>query len=301
MLRFDLRRHGIGVSLVCPGGVATPLTETVHIAGIDRTSPAFRRAHARFRKRAVTPEQAAEAIWHGVRRNRYWVYTSPDIRAVHLLQRYAPWAYARCHARHERGRQPVAARGGARPTFGGAVTSRIGPAGAGPLVRAFAGLAGRVTGTEPPAVFLTLGRHPRLFWGWLLFAGSLMPGGRLARRETELVILRVATLTGSDYELTQHRPPGPPGRPLGGRGRAGGRRAAMARVGRRATGCCCGSPTSFTRDEDLSDETWAALRAAYDEARCLEVVMLVGHYRMLATTLTTLRVQPDRPRRRGRR
>ena len=69
----------------------------------------------------------------------------------------------------------------------------------------FARLAGRVTGTEPPAVFLTLGRHRRLFWGWLLFAGALMPGGRLTRRETELVILRVATLCGSDYELTQHR------------------------------------------------------------------------------------------------
>ena len=76
---------------------------------------------------------------------------------------------------------------------------------AGLLVSGFARLAGRVTGTEPPAVFLTLGRHRRLFWGWLLFAGSLMPGGRLPRRETELVILRVATLSGNEYELTQHR------------------------------------------------------------------------------------------------
>src|SRR3954462_677851 len=55
VLRFDLAAYGIGVSLVCPGGVATALTETVRIAGIDRTSPAFQRAHARFRKRAVTP------------------------------------------------------------------------------------------------------------------------------------------------------------------------------------------------------------------------------------------------------
>ena len=73
------------------------------------------------------------------------------------------------------------------------------------LVSGFARLAGRVTGTEPPGVFLTLGRHRRLFWGWLLFAGALMPGGRLPRRETELVILRVGMLTGNDYELTQHR------------------------------------------------------------------------------------------------
>lgn len=94
VLRFDLRRYGIGVSLVCPGGVATPLTETVRIAGIDKESPAWRKAHARFRKRAVTPEQAAESILKGVHRNRYWVYTSNDIRLVHLLQRYFPPGYS---------------------------------------------------------------------------------------------------------------------------------------------------------------------------------------------------------------
>jgi short-subunit dehydrogenase len=93
VLRFDLAAYGIGVSLVCPGGVATPLTETVHIAGVDKASPAFLKAHARFRKRAVTPEQAAESILRGVRRNRYWVYTSNDIRFVHWLQRYVPPAY----------------------------------------------------------------------------------------------------------------------------------------------------------------------------------------------------------------
>ena len=75
----------------------------------------------------------------------------------------------------------------------------------GPFVAALAHVAGRVTGTEPPAVFRTLGRHRGLFWGWLHFAGRLMPGGRLARRESELVILRVASWAGSDYEATQHR------------------------------------------------------------------------------------------------
>jgi NAD(P)-dependent dehydrogenase (short-subunit alcohol dehydrogenase family) len=94
VLRFDLRRYGIGVSLVCPGGVRTPLTQTVRIAGIEKESPAFRRAQAGFHKRAVTPETAAEAILQGVRRNRFWVYTSNDIRLVHLLQRYFPPGYS---------------------------------------------------------------------------------------------------------------------------------------------------------------------------------------------------------------
>ena len=94
VLRFDLRRHRIGVSLVCPGGVRTPLTQTVRIAGIDKESPAFRKAQAGFHKRAVTPEKAAEAIIRGVHRNKYWVYTSNDIRMIHLLQRYFPPGYA---------------------------------------------------------------------------------------------------------------------------------------------------------------------------------------------------------------
>lgn len=94
VLRFDLARHRIGVSLVCPGGVDTGLTETVQIAGVDNASRQFRRLQARFRKRAVTPEQAAASILRGVKKNKYWVYTSPDIRLAHLAQRYFPPGYA---------------------------------------------------------------------------------------------------------------------------------------------------------------------------------------------------------------
>jgi NAD(P)-dependent dehydrogenase (short-subunit alcohol dehydrogenase family) len=93
VLRFDLRQHRIGVSLVCPGGVATPLTDTIEIAGVDQTGRRFARMQAHFRKRAVTPEQAAAAILRGVRRNRYLVYTSRDIQAIHLLQRLFPPGY----------------------------------------------------------------------------------------------------------------------------------------------------------------------------------------------------------------
>ncbi|HET7736156.1 MAG TPA: SDR family oxidoreductase [Nocardioidaceae bacterium] len=94
VLRFDLRRHGIRVSLVCPGGVDTGLTETIRIAGIDKASPAFVKAQSHFRRRAVTPEQAAAAILRGVSRNRYLVYTSADIFLAHTLQRLFPPGYA---------------------------------------------------------------------------------------------------------------------------------------------------------------------------------------------------------------
>lgn len=94
VLRYDLARYRIGVSLVCPGGVDTGLVQTIEIAGVDAMSPRFLKARQRFQRHAVTPEAAATAILKGIRHNKYWVYTSPDIHAIHLLQRYFPPGYA---------------------------------------------------------------------------------------------------------------------------------------------------------------------------------------------------------------
>ena len=94
VLRFDLRRHDIGVSLVCPGAVDTGLVATVEIAGVDRTRPAIRKATAGFQRHAASPEQAAERILAGIERNRYWVYTSRDIQLAHFLQRRFEIPYA---------------------------------------------------------------------------------------------------------------------------------------------------------------------------------------------------------------
>jgi NAD(P)-dependent dehydrogenase (short-subunit alcohol dehydrogenase family) len=94
VLRFDLHRHGIGVSLVCPGAVDTGLVNTIEIAGVDRSSPTIQRFTARFRRSAVTPETAAARILEGIERNRYWVYTSRDIQVAHFLQRRFETPYA---------------------------------------------------------------------------------------------------------------------------------------------------------------------------------------------------------------
>ena len=91
VLRFDLARHGIGVSLVCPGGVNTGLVNTVEIVGMNAKAPAAGKQRERFAKHAITPEKAAEAILDGIKRNRYMVFTSPDIRLGYWSQRlFAP-------------------------------------------------------------------------------------------------------------------------------------------------------------------------------------------------------------------
>lgn len=93
VLRFDLAPHGIGVSLVCPGGVRTPLVETVEIVGVDRDDPEVAKLRRRFERHAVSPERVAERIISGVEKNRYLVFTSADIRAAFWLQRWFPPGY----------------------------------------------------------------------------------------------------------------------------------------------------------------------------------------------------------------
>lgn len=87
VLRFDLRRHHIGVSLVCPGAVSTPLVGTVEIIGVDRQSPPVEKLIERFERHAVSPEHVAEKILLGIERNRYMVFTSRDIRFGYWCQR----------------------------------------------------------------------------------------------------------------------------------------------------------------------------------------------------------------------
>ena len=160
---------------------------------------------------------------------------------------------------------------------------------------AFGRLAARATRTGPPAIFTTLGRTRGLFWGWLHFAGRLMPGGRLPRRETELVILRVASARGCAYEFEHHVRLG---------ARAGVTPADVERV---QAGSAADGWTDRERllmrvteellaTRDLADPTWTELRAAYDERTVIEILLLIGHYDMLATTLMTLRLEPDPPR-----
>jgi AhpD family alkylhydroperoxidase len=156
-------------------------------------------------------------------------------------------------------------------------------------------VSGRVTGTTAPNLFLTLGRHRRLFLGWLHFAGRMMPGGRLPRRETELVILRVAHLRGCAYELDHH---------VHLAARAGVTPADVDRVtadappssGNAREDAILAAVDALHSRQDLDDDEWDELRRHLDEREVIELVLLVGHYELLATTIQTLRVQPDRRR-----
>ena len=153
-------------------------------------------------------------------------------------------------------------------------------------------LLGLSTGGPPPKLFTTLARHRRLYRKWLRFAGALMPGGRLPRSDSEVLILRTAHNCDCEYEWRHHERLGQ---------EAGLTPAQIAALGEV-------SPSSLTAEQELlvqaadqlhsdrrlSDELWERLRPAYDDAQLIEICMLVGHYEMLAMTINSLEIEPDR-------
>lgn len=153
-------------------------------------------------------------------------------------------------------------------------------------------LIGVAVGGAPPRVFTTLARHRRLFRRWLVFAGALMPGGRLPRADSELVILRVAHNARCDYEWVQHER-------LARRVGLTADEIASVRVGAAAAGwserraLLLRATDELHRDRRISDTLWADLRRHLDDRELIELCMLVGHYEMLAMTLSSLEVEPD--------
>jgi AhpD family alkylhydroperoxidase len=162
----------------------------------------------------------------------------------------------------------------------------------GPLNWAFTKLAARVQRVPQAHLFTTLGQHRRLFWPWLSLGAVLLGLGKLRRRDTELVILRVAHLRGCEYELQHHR-------------RIAKRRGVDADTqakifeGPRADGMADRDRTLLTAVDELIDtrtlshETWQSLSTHLDRPRLIEFVTLVGQYDALAATLNTLKVPLD--------
>jgi AhpD family alkylhydroperoxidase len=154
-------------------------------------------------------------------------------------------------------------------------------------------VAGVVSVTGPLNIFTTLGRHPELFRSWIGFGTMLLINGTLSARDRELAILRAAHNNGCSYEWTHHV--------------RLGREAGLddAEIAALAAGLDEHAWTSADRavvaaaDElhttgTLSEASWAALSERFDERGLIELVVLIGHYTMLAFALNALNVQPER-------
>lgn len=179
----------------------------------------------------------------------------------------------------------------------GAASPRIAPGTRADLTRVdftVARILGLATGGGPPNIFTTLARHRRLFRRWLRFAGALMPGGVLARAESELVILRVAHNCGCDYERSHHER-------LAQAAGLDADEVARVAAGPDAPGWSPRQRLLLRAADELhdtrtiGDRLWDELRPELSDVELIELCMLVGHYEMVAMTVNALAVQPDPP------
>ena len=153
-------------------------------------------------------------------------------------------------------------------------------------------IGGAAVGTGPLNLFTTLGRNRRLFRRWLRFAGTLMPGGTIPRADTELVILRVAHLCDCEYEWRAHER-------IAAAAGLSAEQIAAARAGADAA-IWSAHERGLVRAVDelfaqrvVSADTWDSLRGPYSDEQLIELLMLIGHYEMLAGLINSLGIQPE--------
>jgi len=140
---------------------------------------------------------------------------------------------------------------------------------------------------EPLNIFKTLAHHPRLLSGMTRLADVFFRG-ELSARDRELAILRTGARLGCAYELAQHIPFG-----------------LAVGLEQREIDAICGLEAHHlgARDEailaavdgllthdTIDDDAWAGLSAMYSRPQILELIFLVGFYRMLAGFLVSVRV-----------
>lgn len=138
---------------------------------------------------------------------------------------------------------------------------------------------------QVPDIFSVFHINSRLFWAWLFFASRLMPRGKLPAGEREKIILRTGWNSRSRYEWGQHVD-------------------IALRVGVTDDEIVCVSrgPVAFPVGRDqllmqacdelccerkVSDKTWQALSREYSDKLMIEIVILIGHYVMVAGFLNS--------------
>ncbi|MFF0148671.1 alkylhydroperoxidase family enzyme [Amycolatopsis sulphurea] len=152
----------------------------------------------------------------------------------------------------------------------------------------------RLANLGADAVVQVLARAPELMRASSALGGFLLAQGTMAPRIRELTILRVALRCQAPYEWANHVP------------------AALGSGATEAEIVALSDPDAVWDSEDaavlravdelcaedvVSDPTWAALASAWDHAQILELLFLVGYYRMMAGFLNSagVPVKPGQP------
>ena len=141
----------------------------------------------------------------------------------------------------------------------------------------------------PPNLYRGLANHPKIIAAWTEFANTLRHGSRTPRALRELVILRGAQLSASEYEWAQH---------LKMARKAGVREAQINALPDWRV-----SPEFDTKEKAalalaeavtrgrVSNEVYQEARRHFDEQDYVELAVTASFYAMVARTLDALGIQ----------
>ena len=142
-------------------------------------------------------------------------------------------------------------------------------------------------------VIATIGRHPKLFDGFIAFGLYVLQEQTLPDRDREILILRIGWLCQAKYEFGQHtlmgkevgltdkeilritKGPNDPGWSVFD--------SALVRAA-----------DELYNDAIISDATWKVLSERYDEKQLMDVIFTVGEYNLVSWALNSLGVQLEK-------
>ena len=159
-----------------------------------------------------------------------------------------------------------------------------------------AGLIAKIKGSRGKLINLyrLLLHTPEVAGAWMEFNNSIRFNAGIEERLRELAILRIAILNGSDYVYGIHS--------SGMAQQAGITQAEIDAVADwRASGlfaprerALLAYVDAMTRDIEVPDEVFAALRGHFDERRVVEITVLVGCYNMHTRVMRALRLDVEK-------
>ena len=89
-LRIELRRHGIGVTAICPGIIDTAITRSSRMRGQYAAEGQREEMVEAYHKRGYGPERVAEKVLDAIQRNRGIAPVTPEAWVTWYLKRLSP-------------------------------------------------------------------------------------------------------------------------------------------------------------------------------------------------------------------
>jgi alkylhydroperoxidase family enzyme len=160
-----------------------------------------------------------------------------------------------------------------------------------PVIHPTEAQSAALEGLPPLNIFRTLVHAPKALAGFLAWGNYVLSRrNNLPPREREIVILRIGYLCRSGYEFTQHTRIGQ---------RDGLNLDEINRIKQGADAAGWGAADQaliraadeLHADQFISEPTWQALSAHFDEKQRMDVVFTAGQYTQVSMMLNTFGIQ----------